>query len=182
MNALLSAMNRQRVIIGLLLCVALLIVQTYKNLTLTILKTPPTTVSEITVNLEKDFLTLPQDIQDSVLFMVFRGKIGREYKWGTFDCSKAIQEVYQEYYHIAIPRTAKEQANAGVRVQMEEVQTGDLIYMENEKGQAHIGFYISGHVFHNTPKIGPHFQSTNYTWFKRRIKWATRIEKGTVQP
>ena len=77
--------------------------------------------------------------------------IGNPYVWGGTDlvrgadCSGFVQSVYAAY-GIALPRTADEQAHAGLSVDQWEVQPGDLLFFwDRKRGKiGHVGIYAGG--------------------------------------
>jgi cell wall-associated NlpC family hydrolase len=78
---------------------------------------------------------------------------GWRYRWGAtgngaFDCSGLTQFLYAKEGKY-IPRTAREQYNAGQVVAREAMQPGDLVFFRNtsRRGISHVGMYIGGNQF-----------------------------------
>lgn len=91
--------------------------------------------------------------------------IGKNYKYGAsldeapelFDCSSFIQFIFKQT-GIKMPRSAIEQIEKGISVDIDELQAGDLIFLKgskfhvNEKwpdGVGHVALYIGdGKIIH----------------------------------
>ena len=97
---------------------------------------------------------------DTYFFRNFGNKLEREsillagmkipYKWGGeslggMDCSAFSRFLLDKLTGLKLPRTAKEQAKAGVRVALEKAQPGDLIFFDASKrpGIDHVGVSLS---------------------------------------
>jgi cell wall-associated NlpC family hydrolase len=87
-------------------------------------------------------------LRDS-LVSVARAQIGRRYRLGGmspehgFDCSGLVRYVMAAL-HIALPRTAREQAHAGVTVPRDATQLrpGDLVMFGSTRNLSHVGIYV----------------------------------------
>lgn len=66
---------------------------------------------------------------------------------GGFDCSGFIYYLYGQH-GISVPRMADEQYQTGQRVELSDLQLGDLVFFETyEPGPSHVGVYIGGGNF-----------------------------------
>ena len=90
-----------------------------------------------------------QEIADFALQFV-----GNPYVWGGTsltngaDCSGFVQSVYRNF-GISLPRVAADQAQAGTRVSLEQLQTGDLIFYADGGAIYHVVLYLgNGQVVH----------------------------------
>ena len=90
-----------------------------------------------------------QEISDFALQFV-----GNPYVWGGTsltsgaDCSGFVQSVYRNF-GISLPRVAADQAQAGTRVSLEQLQTGDLIFYADGGAIYHVVLYLgNGQVVH----------------------------------
>jgi cell wall-associated NlpC family hydrolase len=89
-----------------------------------------------------------QENENSIISFA-RKFLGVPYRFGGesrrgIDCSAFVQRVYQ-YFSIDLPRTAREQFKAGVRVSKNDLQVGDLIFFQTyAKFPSHVGIYVGG--------------------------------------
>lgn len=90
-----------------------------------------------------------QEIADFALQFV-----GNPYVWGGTsltsgaDCSGFVQSVYRNF-GISLPRVAADQAQAGTRVSLEQLQTGDLVFYADGGAIYHVVLYLgNGQVVH----------------------------------
>ena len=79
--------------------------------------------------------------------------VGNAYKWGGTsltkgaDCSGFTLAVYSKY-GVFLPHSSKAQANCGTRVDISEIQPGDLVFYGG-KSIHHVAMYIgNGQVVH----------------------------------
>lgn len=79
--------------------------------------------------------------------------VGNPYKWGGVsltkgaDCSGFTLSVYKNY-GVSLPHSSKAQANCGTRIDVSEVQPGDLVFYGG-KNIHHVAMYIgNGQVVH----------------------------------
>lgn len=77
--------------------------------------------------------------------------LGKPYVFGAegpdaFDCSGLIQQVWRQA-GVELPRTSSEQAEAGQRIPLSQIQPGDLVIYY--AGRSHIGMYVGdGKIIH----------------------------------
>ncbi|MFJ8528302.1 NlpC/P60 family protein [Bacillus sp. NPDC094106] len=83
--------------------------------------------------------------------------LGLPYVWGGttpsgFDCSGYMQYIFKNVAGVQLPRVARDQQNAGVRIPVSEVQPGDLIFW----GQPahHVAMYIGNNEYIHAPQTG----------------------------
>ena len=95
--------------------------------------------------------------------------LGNPYVWGGTsltkgaDCSGYVQSIFKKY-GVKLPRTSREQANAGTSVKVSEAKPGDLIFYGNGKTINHVAIYIGGgQVIHaSSPKTGIRISNVSY--------------------
>ena len=80
--------------------------------------------------------------------------LGVPYKFGGsslrgIDCSAYVQRVFR-YFSIDLPRTAREQFKAGVKISKRELRIGDLLFFKTyARYPSHVGIYIGeGKMIH----------------------------------
>lgn len=88
--------------------------------------------------------------------------LGTPYVWGGnsltggVDCSGLVQQVYKNF-GINVSRTTFTQIGEGKAVGMNELQVGDMIFFDTDKGVKgpdHVGLYMGGGKFIHAPRPG----------------------------
>lgn len=101
------------------------------------------------------------ELRDSIVSLA-RAQIGRRYVLGGstpsrgFDCSGLVKYIVAAL-HIAVPRTAAQQARVGVAVPRDtsRLLPGDLVTFGRGKRASHIGIYVgNGRFVHASTKAG----------------------------
>lgn len=95
--------------------------------------------------------------------MAFAQKyLGTPYVWGGnnlktgVDCSGLVQQVYQNF-GLNVSRTTYTQIGEGKAVGMNQLQAGDMIFFDTQKGTKgpdHVGIYIGNGKFIHAPRPG----------------------------
>ena len=116
------------------------------------------------------------------------GVLGTPYVWGGtaangFDCSGLVQWAYSQH-GIRLPRTSREQANAGALVTpaLEALQPGDLLLFAAQPGGGitHVGMYVGEQTFIHSAKDGVKLsrltaQDPDGAWWVTRWVGARRV-------
>lgn len=85
--------------------------------------------------------------------------LGAPYRWGAsgpaaFDCSGLVHFIYNEL-GIEVPRTAEEQYRAATRVDVDELEPGDLLFFKiRGKRISHVAIYAGSGRFVHAPQTG----------------------------
>nr|WP_307390205.1 C40 family peptidase [Bacillus horti] len=87
--------------------------------------------------------------------------LGLPYLWGGvssfgYDCSGFVYSMHQAL-GTTIPRDASDQAKAGKQVDLEQLETGDLLFFAYEEGKGavhHVGIYVEEGQMLHSPKTG----------------------------
>lgn len=95
--------------------------------------------------------------------------LGNPYVWGGTsltkgaDCSGFVKSVFGNF-GVSLPRTSREQANAGTKIGASDLQPGDLVFYAKGGRVNHVAIYIGGgQVIHaSSPKTGIKISSYNY--------------------
>lgn len=111
--------------------------------------------------------------------------IGVPYRFGGsslngIDCSAFVQTVYR-YFSIDLPRTAREQFKAGVKVSKRELRIGDLIFFRTyARYPSHVGIYIGeGNMIHASSRNKKvTITSINDPYYVRRYIGAVRLPEN----
>lgn len=78
-----------------------------------------------------------------------------KYLSGGFDCSGFVQYVYKNF-DINLPRTTMEQINEGDSININSLETGDLVFFKTNPAVpseiSHVGIYIGNNKFMHSPK------------------------------
>jgi len=110
--------------------------------------------------------------------------IGIPYVWGGnspdqgLDCSGFVRWVTAMTLGKALPRLASQQSVMGHEVQKEDLQPGDLVFFDTDRGPAtHVGIYVGHNVFINAPHTGAKVRFENLTsdYWEARWHGARRI-------
>lgn len=92
------------------------------------------------------------------------------------DCSAFVQVLYRDVLDTPLPRTTRQQANAGRAVPVDEAQPGDLVFFRPADKQRHVGVYLGdGEFAHASTSQGvtvsrletPYWESSY--WMTRRL-------------
>jgi cell wall-associated NlpC family hydrolase len=68
-----------------------------------------------------------------------------------FDCSGLVQYVFGQH-GVSMPREAREQFRVGEKVDLEEIQPGDLVFFTTvAPGASHVGIALGGDQFVHAP-------------------------------
>lgn len=92
----------------------------------------------------------------SKVIQIAKSKMGCKYVWGatgpnTFDCSGLMLWSFRQI-GVKLPRTSKEQSNAGQYVSRANLKPGDLVFFNTSgKGVSHVGLYIGNNQFVHAP-------------------------------
>ncbi len=116
--------------------------------------------------------------------------IGTPYRWGGsapqrgFDCSGLVNHVWQQVFHVALPRAARDLARLGTSVRkIADLRPGDLVFF-NTRGRrnSHVGIYFGGTSFIHAPRRGARVRldDLNDPYFARRFNSGRRLETPDV--
>lgn len=92
------------------------------------------------------------------------------------DCSGFVQTTFMDRFNIALPRTTTAQAKYGREVDLDNIQTGDLVFFKTGRGPNgyHVGIYVKDNKFlHASTKGGVIYSSMNNPYWKDAY-WQTR--------
>lgn len=94
------------------------------------------------------------------------------------DCSGFVVYVYKETFDVALPRTAAEIEQAGMPVDVSELQPGDLVFYNTlGKAYSHVGIYLGDAKFVHAPRAGAQIRIENMQlpYWTQRFTGARRI-------
>ncbi len=92
------------------------------------------------------------------------------------DCSAFVRAVYENVFHVSLPRTTKDQVRKGIPVPRHELQAGDLVFFRPPSYPRHVGIYLSKDEFLHASKtkgvtisrMDPYYWD-QYYWTARRV-------------
>ncbi|MDB5230576.1 MAG: lipoprotein NlpC precursor [Chitinophagaceae bacterium] len=93
------------------------------------------------------------------------------------DCSSFTQVLMHDVYNLVLPRTAQEQYDRSERVDMENLQEGDLVFFHTEGREvSHVGMYLLNNKFvHASTSGGVSISDLNDNYWKPRYRGAGRM-------
>jgi TP901 family phage tail tape measure protein len=108
----------------------------------------------------------------------FKGTFEEFKKRALADCSQFVQEFFEEFMDITLPRTAAQQSQQGTAVAKKDLKKGDLIFFETKKGYeaSHVGIYTgNGKFIQMGTKSGLSEQSLDSSYWAPKYRSARRI-------
>ncbi|HET9055333.1 MAG TPA: NlpC/P60 family protein [Chitinophagaceae bacterium] len=102
-------------------------------------------------------------------------KLGGSTKSGV-DCSSFVQTIMAGVFLLSLPRTAREQYEASVKIADEELKESDLVFFNTLGGISHVGIYLTNNKFvHASTSGGVMISDLNDSYWKARYKGAGRV-------
>lgn len=108
----------------------------------------------------------------------FQGTFEEFKKRALADCSQFVQEFFEEFMDISLPRTAAQQSQQGTAVAKKDLKKGDLIFFETKDGYkaSHVGIYTgNGKFIQMGTKSGLSEQSLDSSYWGPKYRSARRI-------
>ena len=121
-----------------------------------------------------------------MLVKVAKSFAGAPYRYGGdsvkgLDCSAYVKKIY-EIFEVQLPRSAREQYGAGVKVAHNELTTGDLVFFRTKKYltyPTHVGIYIGDDRFIHASSYcrqGVKISILSEDYYARRFIGAVRVK------
>ncbi|MDA3977447.1 NlpC/P60 family protein [Gallibacterium sp. AGMB14963] len=92
------------------------------------------------------------------------------------DCSGFVMRTFADRFSIQLPRTTTAQSQVGIRVPLEDIQTGDLVFFKTGRGPNgyHVGIYVKNNQFlHASTSGGVIYSSLNNPYWSKAF-WQVR--------
>ena len=92
------------------------------------------------------------------------------------DCSGFTHVIMQDVYNLNVPRTAQEQYNSSQKINLEDLNEGDLVFFyTGGRDISHVGVYLQNNKFvHAASSGGVMVSDLNDAYWKPRFKGAGR--------
>lgn len=112
------------------------------------------------------------------------GMLGIRYKYGGntpengLDCSGLVRYVFKETWGAELPRTAEEISRLGKKVDVKDLQPGDLVFYNTlKRGFSHVGIYLGDNKFIHSPSSGGEvrIESMDLSYWQKRFNGARRL-------
>lgn len=115
--------------------------------------------------------------------------LGTPYQFGNkntkrTDCSGFTQQVFSEF-GVELPRSASEQSRYGKKIDVKDLQVGDLLfYRTYKKGPSHVAIYAgNGQIIHASYRAKRvQYDAFDKRYYKQRFLYAKRIVLNEVTP
>lgn len=108
--------------------------------------------------------------------------MGVPYRWGGntpqtgMDCSGFIRYVFKKSLGITLPRTANEMSKFGKRVDVDDLEAGDLLFFNIHHVNSHVGMYIGDNKFIQSPHTGDKIKISEFdSYWRAHLNGAKRI-------
>ncbi|NMG63439.1 glycoside hydrolase [Azoarcus indigens] len=130
--------------------------------------------------------TLMSEYSDAVQDLVNQGMsyLGIRYRFGGtspetgMDCSGLVQNVFRNAVGLDLPRTAREMASLGDKINRQELKPGDLVFFNTmRKAFSHVGIYMGEGRFLHAPARGGgvRIESMSTAYWAKRFNGARRL-------
>ncbi|PSV50836.1 C40 family peptidase [Photobacterium sp. GB-3] len=90
------------------------------------------------------------------------------------DCSAFVRRVFNEVYHVHLPRTTLQQVKLGYKVRKQNLHYGDLVFFKTSGWHHHVGIYLDhGRFVNATSSRGVAISNINHPYWRKRL-WQIR--------
>jgi len=127
-------------------------------------------------------------IPKSDLMYVIMDWLGTPYRFGgttrgNIDCSGFTQKIFLSAADIMLPRVAREQVNLGNKVNMKNLQFGDLVFFHtySRKFASHVGIYLGDNLFaHASSRYGVTVSSLESSYYNKHFIGGRRLNSRDI--
>lgn len=142
-------------------------------------RTLVSTVSASVQSAAGQVLQSAQDVTGYALELIgVRYKFGGESPERGLDCSGLVKYVFEHVTGVTLPRSAREQAKVGEKVDLDALQPGDLVFFNTRRfAFSHVGIYLGDNTFIHAPNRHSKVQVTSIEgrYWKKRFNGARRL-------
>lgn len=96
-----------------------------------------------------------------------------------FDCSGFVHALFEQTVGLALPRVAKQQAQATQVIAKSDLKPGDLVFFNTmRRAFSHVGIYIGDNKFIHSPRSGSEIriEDMSASYWQRRFNGARRVD------
>jgi cell wall-associated NlpC family hydrolase len=127
-------------------------------------------------------------IPKSDLMYVIMDWLGTPYRFGgttrgNIDCSGFTQKIFLAAADIMLPRVAREQVNLGNKVNMKNLQFGDLVFFHtySRRFASHVGIYLGDNLFaHASSRYGVTVSSLESSYYNKHFIGGRRLNSRDI--
>ena len=111
---------------------------------------------------------------------------GTRYRYGGatekgIDCSAYAATIVHNVYGLILPRTAREQFAACIRLEQEQLQEGDLVFFNTRGGISHVGIYLgNGYFTHASTSIGVTINNLSEAYWNKKFISGGRLTTNEI--
>jgi cell wall-associated NlpC family hydrolase len=122
-----------------------------------------------------------ESITNESLFAVIEDWWATRYRYGGttkrgVDCSAYMGHIFETAYGFKLPRTARMQYAASVKVNYNDLQEGDLVFFNTRGGVSHVGLYLAnGYFTHSSSSKGVTINNLSESYYSARYIGGGRI-------
>ena len=108
---------------------------------------------------------------------------GTRYQYGGsdkngIDCSAFTGKLLADVFGASVPRTAKEQYDVCEKIEIEDLEEGDLVFFNTRGGVSHVGLYLGNEYFvHSSTSGGVTINSLEDGYYQKKF-----ISGGRISP
>jgi len=120
-----------------------------------------------------------QDVTDQAMDLIgVRYKFGGQTPDKGLDCSGLVKYVFERVTGVSMPRSARDQAKVGEKIDRDELQPGDLVFFNTRRANfSHVGIYLGDNQFIHAPhkRSTVTIASIDGRYWKKRFNGARRL-------
>jgi cell wall-associated NlpC family hydrolase len=120
-----------------------------------------------------------QGVTDQALDLIgVRYRFGGQTPDSGLDCSGLVRYVFEQVTGVKLPRSARDQAKVGEKVDPDDLQPGDLVFFNTRRAAySHVGIYVGDNEFVHAPhkKSNVKIAKMDRQYWKKRFNGARRL-------
>ncbi len=130
---------------------------------------------------EKSSCSMRNFFGDVKQFFGIRYRFGGQTPEG-FDCSGFVRFMYDRVFSMRLPRTSREMATIGKKVERSELKPGDLIFFQTKGSRInHVGIFVGNDTFvHSSLSKGITEDKLQQKYYDKRFAGAVRVLDNSI--